>query len=226
MANEERVARVTSAHTSFAYDIAISFPPGYSPTSGNHPVIYTADREFLYTHAVGAVTRYGFNAIVVSVGHGGSDRRFVDYGFPGAEDYYRFVTLELMPYIETQYRVDRSKRTYIGYSLSGSFAGIAMLLEDPANRKFGSFVSIDGSFWYQTDTIYQLEQRLANTTHNVPVSLYLAAAANRVSIQDFDNRLIGRSYQGLRKQYQPYGLSHAEVVGPGMVDGLLYVFGN
>ena len=226
MANEERTARITSAHTNFAYDIAISFPAGYSPTSGNHPVVYTADREFLFAHAVFAVNRYAFNAIVVSVGHGGSDRRFIDYVFPGAEAYYRFITRELMPFIETQYRVDRTRRAYVGYSLSGSFAGIAMFLEDPANRKFGGFVSIDGSFWNQTAEIYQLEQGVANTTRNLPVALFLAAAANRVSIQDFNNRLLDRSYQGLRMRYEPYGLSHGDVPGPAMVDGLIYVFGS
>jgi predicted alpha/beta superfamily hydrolase len=49
---------------------------------------------------------------------------------PGWTGYFRFLKLELMPFIETQYRVDRTRRMYAGYSLSGSFAGVAMLMDD------------------------------------------------------------------------------------------------
>ena len=226
LAEEERSATIASAHASFSYDLGIYFPPGYNAASGNHPVIYTADREFLFRSVVDIVRRLGFNAIVVSVGYGNGDRRWVDYTFPGAESYYRFVTRELMPLIETRYRVDRTRRTYVGYSLSGSFAGIAMLLDDPSGRKFGSFISIDGSFWYQTSEINQLEQALANGARNLPVAIFLAGAANAPSVQAFANRVDARGYQGLRMRYQGYAETHAGVVNPGLTDGLLHVFRN
>jgi predicted alpha/beta superfamily hydrolase len=225
LGDEERSTPIASAHAGFNYDLGIYFPPGYSATSGNHPVIYTADREFLFRPIVDNVRRHGLNAIVVAVGNGGADRRWVDYTFPTAANYYRFLTRELMPAIETRYRVDRTRRTYVGYSLSGSFAGIAMLLDDPAGRKFGSFISVDGSFWYQTAEINQLEQALANGTRNLPVALFFAGASNASSIQTFSNRLADRSYQGLRMRYQGYAESHAGVVSPGLTDGLIYVFG-
>lgn len=221
---EERVAQIASQHTAFTYDIGIYFPPGYAPGSNIHPVIYAADREFLFAHLKAAVERYGHNAIVVVVGNGGADRRWIDYTFPGAAAYHRFLTLELMPFIETQYRVDRTRRTFVGYSLSGSFAGIAMLLEDPAARRFRSFVSIDGSFWNQSDMINQLEQEYAASTRDLPVSLFLAAATNFASIQSFSQRLETRGYQGLRLNFQPYATSHAQVVAPGILEGLNFVF--
>lgn len=223
-AYEERAAQIASQHSAFTYDIGIYFPPGYSPTSGNHPVIYAADAEFLFRDIKAAVERSRHNAIVVVVGNGGSARRFIDYVFPGAADYHRFLTLELMPFVETQYRVDRTRRTFVGYSLSGSFAGIAMLLEDPAARRFRSFVSIDGSFWNQADMINQLEQEYAASTRDLPVSLFLAAATNFASIQSFSQRLEIRGYQGLRLNFQPYAVSHAQVVAPGILEGLNFAF--
>src|SRR4029453_10404541 len=93
-AREERVTSLASQHTAFTYDIGLYFPPGYSPTSGNHPVIYAADREFLTRDLIAAVERDGHNAIIVTVGNGGANRRFVDYVFPGGVAYYRFLTLE------------------------------------------------------------------------------------------------------------------------------------
>ena len=223
-AREERMAQIASRHAAFTYDIQVYFPPGYSAASGNHPVIYAADGELLFADIKAAVERSGHNAIVVVVGNGGADRRFIDYVFPGATAYNRFLTLELMPFIETQYRVDRTRRTFVGYSLSGSFAGIAMLLDDPAARHFRAFVSIDGSFWNQTDMINQLEQDYANATRNLPVSLYLAAADNLPSISAFRQRMEMRGYTGLRMSMQPYSLNHSQVVPPGILDGLDFVF--
>lgn len=226
LANEERATQLSSAYTNFTYDIGIYFPPGYAPNSGSHPVIYSADRETLFRDIVDAVRHFGLNAIVVSVSHGGVDRRPVDYTFPGATAYHKFLTLELLPFIEAQYRVDRTRRTYVGFSFSGSFAAVAMLLDDRSNRRFSSFVSLDGSFWNQTDMIDQLEQELANATRSLPVSLFLAAAVNRSSIEAFRQRLAARGYEGLRMSFQFYSVGHFDVVGPGVFDGLAYVFGK
>ncbi|WP_171093913.1 alpha/beta hydrolase [Usitatibacter rugosus] len=224
LANEVHTDQYASTFTGFTYPISISFPPGYVPGSANHPVIYSADSEFLFQILVGTVRERGYNAIVVSVGNGGSDRRFVDYVSPGWNDYFRFLKLELMPFIETRFRVDRTRRTFVGYSLSGSLAGVVMLMDDPADRRFGSFISIDGSFWNQTATINGFEDELFARTHALPVSMYLAAAENRASIANFRARLDLRSYTGLRVNLHDYALSHAAVVLPAIQDGLAFTF--
>ncbi|APV50216.1 hypothetical protein BWI17_11275 [Betaproteobacteria bacterium GR16-43] len=226
LANETHFDQYDSAHTHFAYPITIYFPPGYVPGSANHPVIYAADSEFLFQGIADTVRARGYNAIVVAVGNGGSDRRFIDYVSPGWTQYFRFLKFELMPYIETQYRVDRTRRSYVGYSLSGSFAGVAMLMDDPFDRRFASFLSIDGSFWNQTINIYSIEEELFSATRNVPVSLYLASAENRQSIANFFERVSARRYVGLRMINRDYALSHAAVVAPAITDGLAFIFGN
>jgi predicted alpha/beta superfamily hydrolase len=226
LANETHFTTLASAHTGVTYPISMYFPPGYVPGSAHHPVIYAADAEFEFQTLADAVRARGYNAIVVGVGNLGSNRRFVDYALPGAAAYYRFLTLELMPLVETNYRVDRTRRTFAGYSLSGSFAGIAMFLEDPANRRFSSFISVDGAFWNQTQQIYDLESALFATTHNLPVAIYLAAAENRTSITPFRQRLEGRAYTNLRLLETIYPLSHSAVLVPGLLDGLAFVFSN
>jgi predicted alpha/beta superfamily hydrolase len=224
LANETHFTTLASAHTGVTYPISMYFPPGYVPGSAHHPVVYAADSEFEFQTLVDTVRARGYNAIVVGVGNLGSDRRFVDYALPGAAAYLRFLTLELMPLIETSYRVDRTRRTFAGYSLSGSFAGIAMFLEDPANRRFSAYISVDGAFWQQTQQIYDLEAAHFATTNVLPVAIYLAAAENQPSITGFQQRLQARGYQGLRMRQQNYALNHSAVLPPGLVDGLAHVF--
>lgn len=223
--NDTRTEQLASVNTGFTYPISMYFPPNYA-AGGLHPVVYAADAEFEFQTLVDTVRARGYNAIVIGVGNGGSDRRFVDYGGPGWVPYYRFITGELMPLVETRYRVDRSRRTFAGYSLSGSWGGVAVFLEDVAARKFSGVISVDGAFWRQTDEIYAFEQAMFNASRNLPVSIYLAAAENEPSITQMRLRLEGRGYTGLRLRQQNYALSHAAVLAPGLVDGLAFVFGN
>jgi len=162
--------------------------------------------------------------IVVGIGNGGTARRSIDYVGPGWTAYHRFLTRQLMPYIETQYRVDRTRRTLVGYSLSGSFAGVAMSLDDPAARHFAAIIAIDGSFWSQTDEIYALEDAMFASSRSLPVTMFHAAAENRASITSYRQRLEARGYTGLRLRQQDYALSHAAVLSPGINDGLAFVF--
>lgn len=224
--DQQQTFQLTSADTGFTYPVAIWVPPGYNADSGLHPVIYAADMEPQVLSLKNIVRANGHNAVIVAVGNGGPDRRFVDYTFPGAAAYHRFLVHQLMPYVETQYRVDRTRRTFVGYSLSGSFAGITMALDDPSARRWSAIVSVDGSFWHETDTIYAAEEAMFNATSSLPVSMYLAAAANVEGITAFRQRLEARGYQGLRLRQQNYALNHGEVLLPGLTDGLAWVFGG
>lgn len=223
---KQETHQLVSPETGFTYPVAIWTPPGYGPNSGPHPVIYAADMEPQLLSLKNIVRAAGYNAVIVAVGNGGPDRRFVDYTYPGAPAYHQFLVHRVMPYIETQFRVDRARRIFVGYSLSGSFAGITMALDDPAARRWWSIVSVDGSFWHETDTIYAAEQAMFNATTSLPVSMYLAAAANLDGITAFRQRMEARGYQGLRLRQQNYLLNHGEVLLPGLTDGLAWVFGG
>ena len=224
--DQQQTFQITSPETGFTYSVAIWVPPGYNPSSGLHPVIYAADMEPQVLSLKNIVRANGHNAVIVAVGNGGPDRRFVDYTFPGAAAYHDFLVHRLMPYVETQYRVDRTRRIFAGYSLSGSFAAITMALDDPAARRWSGIVSVDGSFWYETDTIYAAEQAMFDASSSLPLKIYLAAAANREGITAFRQRLESRGYQGLQLHQQDYALNHGEVLVPGLTDGLAYVFGG
>lgn len=225
-ANSTDITSLTSTHTGFTYPIMLYFPPSYAANSGPHPVIYAADGEFQFMLIVNEVRARNYDAIVVAVGNGGGPRRFIDYVLPGATAYHQFLTRQLAPYIETQYRVDRTRRTFVGYSLSGSFGGIAMSLDDPAARHFSAIIAIDGSYWNQTDQIYALESTMFTASRPLPVAMFHASAENRVSITNYVQRLQARGYTGFRLRQQDYLLSHSAVLSPGINDGLAFVFGG
>ena len=45
-----------------------------------------------------------------------------DYNLPGAYTYYKFLTPDLIPYIEAKYKVAADQRTLEGHSFGGMFA--------------------------------------------------------------------------------------------------------
>ena len=225
-ATEVRTLSLASAHTNATYTLSIYTPPGYAADRAMHPVIYATDAEFQFALIPPIVEKHALDAIVVGISYISSDRRFVDYVLPGAEAYYRFLTLELIPFIEAQYRVDRTRRTLTGFSLSGSFVAIAMFLEDPGNRYFSAVVSSDGSFWNQTVSIYELEQRMFDTSHDLPVALFLGAADNVQSINFMNERLAARGYRGFRLREQFYGQGHIGMLPYSLDEGLAFAFGR
>jgi hypothetical protein len=113
----------------------------------------------------------------------------------------------------------------VAQTFTGAMSG-SMALDEPAARRWSAIVSVDGSFWYETDTIYAAEQAMFNASNSLPLKIYLAAAANREGIMAFRQRLESRGYQGLQLKQQDYALNHGEVLVPGLTDGLAYVFGG
>src|SRR5262249_40889991 len=158
------------------------------------------------------------DAIVVSIGNLGSARRFIDFDLPGANDYFKFLTLELIPQVEAQYRVDRARRTLMGYSLSGLMAMIALLEDGPSPRYFSGYVITDPSLQFHTQNLADMEQTLWDTTHSLPVTVqHCSTGAVASNLQD---TIQSRGYEGLHYRFTLYGLSHADVLSPCVYDGL------
>jgi hypothetical protein len=122
---------ITSAKTGATYPIDIYLPASYDGGSASYPVIYAMDGDAIFNPPGSRFANFkdildkrGTQAILVGIG--GSARREQDYTLPGARPYHDFLTLELVPFIETRYRADVKKRLLTGLSLSGSMAGIAL----------------------------------------------------------------------------------------------------
>src|SRR5262249_43703799 len=120
-AGTQTTGAIQSRITGRLYTYSIYVPPQYGPASSPLPVIYATDAQYQCQDLVDLAHRYSLNALVVAVNYVDANERYADFTFPGAQSYYRFLTEELIPEVEAQYRVDPKQRTLVGYSLSGSF---------------------------------------------------------------------------------------------------------
>jgi predicted alpha/beta superfamily hydrolase len=226
---------IASTQTGMAYEVQVWLPPDYERGETRLPVIYAMDSEYRFQVLSGVLQSTRRTAILVNVGAMGSDRRWIDFTMPGAEACYRFVTLELIPRIESQYRVDAAKRTLSGHSLSGEFVLFALYLEKPEARHFSSFIAGDGSFWYSSGRVYspyldeavRMEQQMHDRDRKLPVAVVLAGdtQGNAVPANNLYQFLAARGYEGLRLRYFQYGLGHVPMDGPSFADALEFIYG-
>ena len=166
---------IASVQTGWTYPIYVYLPDGYATSGLHYPVIFELDAEAHFDDSADILDAEARQVILVSIGNTGADRREIDFTMPDARPYYDFLTLELIPFIDAQYRTDPGNRTLAGHSLAGLFTGLALLFETPGARNFLSFLSSDGTFWHQPEQTLALEQQLADVTSQLPVNLILTA---------------------------------------------------
>jgi enterochelin esterase-like enzyme len=215
---------VQSSYTTMTYPITVYLPAGYTTSTGTKPVIYAMDHELQGTEIVNALQAMNIDAIVVSIGNLGSGQRFIDFDLPGASDYFKFLTLELVPRVEAEYRIDKTRRTLMGYSLSGLMAMIALLEDGPSPRYFSGYVMTDPSMQFHTAELAAMEQTLWATTHSLPVTVQHCSTSDGSPFVDLETTIQTRGYQGLHYQFHYYPVTHAAVLEPCIRDGLGWVF--
>lgn len=210
-----------SAITGINYPVHIFLPADYQHENAqqkNYPVIYATDGQWIFDSFANILERKGYSAILVAIEQGPNDRRATDYLMPGAEDYFGFLTSELMPSIESDYRVDTNKRTLSGTSYGGLFTGTVLVMDDVSDPLFKNILSFDASFWKNWTTTTQLEQARYNASDTMNITLVLTAATgtqgNQTSVNRFQTLLQNRAYNGLKIYRQDYDLVHEAMADP------------
>lgn len=118
------------------YTIYIHFPPGYDTTKTKYPVLYMTDGDWNMTVAMNCfrMLRQDYTThepLIVGIGYGSRPNqrmRDLDPG-TGGPKFLAFIQQEVMPFIESKYRVTNEKGLY-GYSMGGMFTTYA-LFEHP-----------------------------------------------------------------------------------------------
>lgn len=214
---------ITSSFTGQVYPVTVHTPAGYAVSTDLKPVLYVPDHELQTAALRTVVEALRLDVIIVSIGNLGAGRRFIDFDLPGAHAYYQFLTREVIPRVEPQLRVDASRRTLLGYSLSGLLAVVVMLDERPGARAFSSYVITDPSLQFHPAELVSLEQQLWDATHVLPIAVYHCSVGGGVSAA-LPPAFSARGYEGLRYRLALYNLTHATVLPVCMLEGLSYVF--
>lgn len=171
---------IQSVHTGAVYPIQIYLPASYASGTGTYPVIYATDGDAAFPPAGRFVNftrilqRKGIDAILVGIG--GTERRWRDFVLPGAVAYHEFITQELVPSIESNFRADPKRRILSGISLGGSFVVTSLFLEAPDKIAFSHYISVDGSFSQRSFLELEKTFSIAMGAQSVPATLILARA--------------------------------------------------
>ncbi len=156
--------------------------------------------------------------------------KFISENFPisyhvgaaGADRILHFILQELVPLIESEYRVDATDRTLLGHSWGGNFA-FHTLFNQP--RLFQRYVVVSPDLPFDNENKYSQEHE------SLPVSLYLAYGEPELDEEglsnfNFFNRILeNRRYTGFKQTQQIFPrCTHCAVVGPAYQAGLVAVF--
>jgi len=210
-----------------SYDVSITVPTGYHPNSDPVPVIYALDAQYRFWLQV-AMQETGVNAILVAIFDMG--RRNTDFNTPGAFDFLPFLTKDLIPYIETNYRADPRRRVLSGHSLGGLFVFHALYLEAPSKWSFAHYWSADGSFF--GGDAFMEEGRMFDAVGRspFPVTLILARGATGLSngayVRALYDQIASRHYEGMHLLDLYYPDSHVAMDAPTFRDSLKILFGQ
>ena len=229
-------ATINSAKTNYAYPVTIYLPASYDIGNASYPTIYALDGDssFLppdtrFTHLKNILERLGTQAILIGVG--GTERRQTDYNLPGAYAYHDFMTLELIPYVESHFRADVTKRMVSGISTSGNFPVLALFMEAPRKLVFSYFISDEGAFWQQWNDVFQLEQEMFDAVGGSPlVTLILAhsseySGTNALFVQELYQQILSRHYSGMQLLETSFPYSHVETDDPSFEDAIVRILG-
>ena len=222
---------IQAAFNNIKYPINVYLPPDHgSDPNARFPVLYLLDAETRFITTADLVDIKDKSVIVVGIGNAESVSpgiRGVDYRMPGAQDYYNFLTTQIIPFIDASYLTDTSERTLSGHSLGGLFTGLAILLEAPNNRYFSHYLSQDGSFWDQPNVTTNLELQLFSIDTSLPVQIIIASAevqGNSLFARRFFDLLNARQYTNVDLTYLPYLTDHVGMFAPSMSDFIELIY--
>lgn len=154
----------------------------------------------------------------------------------GAPDFYRFLTEELIPHIENNYRVAQEGRALLGHSFSGLFVLYAMLRSD---RVFDRFLVSSPSIWWDKRAALRLEETFSRTSKRLPARAFISVGADEpvgtgpdaprmvANVREFDALLRSRAYEGLEFTTTIFdGETHISVMPAAISRGLRWLYGN
>jgi predicted alpha/beta superfamily hydrolase len=225
------------------FQIKIDLPESYSKSDTIHyPVLYLTDADFLFGIASDMVDylRWGGfmpEVIIVGIAYGSKDREggnmrsrdFRPYpdaeGIVGASRFLKFITDELFPMIETNYRVEMNDKTLFGVSAGGRFATYVLFISpDIFNRYIiNSPVLDDANNW-----AFRLEEEFFNKKKDISARVYMSMGEVESYYPPFPHfiKIIeSRNYSGLEFKHELLNRGrHFSVISEALSRGLKYVY--
>ncbi len=254
---------ITSSSTGRAYQVSVALPRGYENSASPYPVLYSLDANgelgtvvetarllqleglipelvivgigYPVGHYFDAIGKRAFDLTVTE------DRtwQFPQPGLPplegtgGAPGFLRFLTEELLPIIEAEYRVDPQNRALFGHSFGGLFAFYALLHGQSA---FQRFIVSSPALWWDGRISFQHENRHAAANDTLAARAFFSVGLLEPSeavpsggyvrdLRDLVAVFEGRKYQGFEWTAHFFEDEfHTSVMPPAVSRGLRYIY--
>ena len=211
------------------YPLLIYLPPKFE-SKIDLPVIYLTDGASLFNRLVQSNKEIGFEAIVVGIGDQGNNRgRDFLSGDCGGEEsdgflnFYNFITQELVPYIDDNYDNNHNYRSLVGHSLGGSFAALALFMEDPDNALFYRFLSIDPAFYCDSDELDVFLQK--RNLERVEIFRLFHSQSFQLESKWFNDYLNSKNFSWIETRFRNYETEdHVSVVIPSFKNGMKFIY--
>ncbi len=237
--------KLTSSIVGIEYEISVWLPLDYNSASEKtYPVLYVLDGDFMFgfaAHVSWYMTIGEDIPPIIVVGIGFHIQSFEDLmiqrdrdlfpvvveGFPGSYDdgsakFLSFIETELIPFINTNYRIDPTQQNLWGHSAGGMFA-LYTLFHRPG--LFQGVISGSPQLGLCPNVFETMERVFAESHKALPAKVYMAMGAlegdEAKLAEAFSQTLANRNYQGLALKYEVFdNETHTSSVARLFVTGL------
>ena len=240
-----QVRNLHSASTGRTYDLYIHIPSSYGKDGNKkYPVLYILDGQWdfkLMDSVLGglAYDKFTPEMILVGITYSGerpdyNSLRAIEFtptatpqvkGSGGGPKFFQFLKTELIPFMETNYRADSSRRFLQGSSYAGLFTLYAMFT---APRLFSGYVAASPDVSYGNRYSFKQEAEYAHAHRDLPVRLFLAVGESEdltEPVKEFMQTLKSRGYKGLAMETRILdGERHASSKPEAFNRGLRFMF--
>ena len=162
-----------------SFVISVQLPEDYyKGSAAKYPVVFLLDANFHFPMLAATVRQYEKGEllpplILVGIGYKSfqlmDSLRVRDYMYPaalpsdemnasgGGKKFDEFITDQVIHYIDSNYRTDKTNRSLLVHSFGGYFSLYALLNQLQTNRNdFKNFVAASPSLWYNNFYLNQL----------------------------------------------------------------------
>ena len=240
-----QVVKIQSAVvTGQQYELQIMLPAGYANSNKKYPVLYVMDSQWDFPLATALYGQQYFDGfiteiIIVGVTWGGAnpnadslrardytptnEKRLLQSG--GADNFLLFMSSELFPFIEKNYKADAKDRALMGCSFGGLFT-LYTLFTQP--NLFKRYVAASPAFKWDNEMIYSDVIKYFKNRSNPPAKLFMCMGGVEKNVPGFEKLtkyLANRNHPSLQiKSEVLENTGHSGTKGIGYQKGLQFVF--
>jgi uncharacterized protein len=232
---------VTSEIVADSFLILISVPDDYFENENRYSVLYVLDGDIAFGMAA-SIARYlqiGNNIpelIVVGIGYGVPDKliaekRRRDYRptqTGGAENFLKFLSEELIPHIDANYRTVPGERTINGFSIGG-LLGLYGLFTKP--ETFNNYIIGSPNLNWDDYSIYKYEENSSEKIGDLQLNIFISVGSEESDEKYFNpidslvKKIQSHNYTGVNIETKVFdGSVHLEGPPESLTHGLISVF--